>query len=144
MLNDALFLDTSYIYALFNSRDQWHERALRWEEIIARENSRLLTTEFILAEIADGLSSVKRRTDAVKIIRSLSENLLVEILPASSDLYQKGFELYENRPDKDWGLTDCISFVVMSERQILDALTSDEHFRQAGFRALLLEESENN
>jgi len=52
-------------------------------------------------------------------------------------LYQRGINLYAQRPDKEWSLTDCISFVVMSDRGITEALTGDHHFEQAGFRALL-------
>jgi predicted nucleic acid-binding protein len=55
-------------------------------------------------------------------------------------LFDMAFTLYGNRPDKSWSLTDCASFVVMRERGLTEALTTDEHFRQAGFRALLLEE----
>jgi predicted nucleic acid-binding protein len=53
------------------------------------------------------------------------------------DLYEAGIELYRARADKDWSLTDCISFVVMEERGIADALTGDRHFEQAGFQAML-------
>ena len=51
--------------------------------------------------------------------------------------YQAGFDLFANRPDKDWSLTDCISFGVMTERGLTEALTADRHFEQAGFRAVL-------
>ena len=52
-------------------------------------------------------------------------------------LYQKAFQLFCNRPDKDWGLIDCVSFIVMREKRLSEALTADEHFEQAGFIALL-------
>jgi uncharacterized protein len=47
--------------------------------------------------------------------------------------------LFKQRKDKEWGLVDCISFIVMQNREITDALTADIHFQQAGFRALLRE-----
>lgn len=50
-----------------------------------------------------------------------------------------GLLTYREPPDKEWGLTDRVSFVVMQAREIADALTTDEHFQQAGFRALLRE-----
>ena len=59
------------------------------------------------------------------------------IVPASQDVFEQGVELFENRLDKDWSLTDCISFIVMRERGLTEALTGDHHFEQAGFRALL-------
>jgi len=135
---DTLFLDTAYIYALFNTRDQWHERAAEWERKVAAENHPLVTTQFVLMEIANGLSALKFRRNAVSIIYALQNSVFVKIVPASSELFTKALNLYEQRQDKNWGLTDCASFVVMTENNLTDALTTDEHFRQAGFNALLL------
>lgn len=61
----------------------------------------------------------------------------VEILSVDSELFSKALKFYSSRIDKEWGLTDCISFVVMKDRKLKDALTSDHHFEQAGFQALL-------
>jgi predicted nucleic acid-binding protein len=58
-------------------------------------------------------------------------------VPASPELFQRGVELFRARPDKEWSLTDCISFVVMTEKGLSEALTGDRHFEQAGFHALL-------
>jgi uncharacterized protein len=135
----ALFLDTAYVYALFNNRDQWHPRALEWQRKLEAEQRALLTTEFVCIEITNGLASLKFRQAATRIIRSLQENALVRIIPASTELFQQALSLYEQRTDKDWGMTDCASFVVMTENKLTDALTTDDHFRQAGFKALLLD-----
>jgi hypothetical protein len=62
-------------------------------------------------------------------------------LASSKDLYHQALRLYRERPDKDWGLTDCISLIVMQAREIAEALTGDVHFQQAGFRALLRSET---
>ena len=99
-----------------------------------------MTTEFVLAEIADGLAAVRFRPQVVSIIAAVQASPLVAIVPASSGLFAAALELYRNRLDKDWGLTDCSSFATMGERGLSVALTTDEHFRQAGFRALLLED----
>jgi predicted nucleic acid-binding protein len=136
-----LFLDTSYIYALVNTRDQWHEVAVNWERRLAAERRRLLTTEFVFVEIADGLAAVQFRSSAVRIVAALRASSFVEVVPASSDLFAAALELFENRSDKTWGLTDCSSFVTMKHRGVTAALTTDEHFRQAGFRPLLLEDT---
>ena len=90
-------------------------------------------------EIADGLAAVQFRKQAVAIIDLLKKNPYVEIVPVSSELFAESFELYKKRIDKGWGLTDCTSFIVMQRYGVMDALTTDEHFRQAGFRALLIE-----
>lgn len=58
-------------------------------------------------------------------------------MPASEELYQRAVQLYSDRDDKEWGLIDCMSFVVMGDQGLTDALTADTHFRQAGFNVLL-------
>jgi predicted nucleic acid-binding protein len=134
-----IFLDTAYVNALVNTRDQWHDAAVQWQRKLSTEKRRLVTTEFVLVEIADGLAAVRFRGQAVQVIAALQASTLVEIIPASSQLFTAALELYRSRGDKDWGLTDCASFVVISERGLSEALTTDDHFRQAGLRALLLE-----
>lgn len=137
-----VFLDTAYVYALINTRDEWHGRAAEWKQKIVEEERALVTTELILIEIADGLAAVKFRQQALQVIDALRASPFINIIPASSELFHGALELYRGRADKDWGLTDCASFVVMRERGLYDALTVDDHFRQAGFRALLLDAPE--
>ena len=134
------FLDSAFVIDRANTRDQWHTVAIRWEARLTRERHRLVTTEFVLAEIADGLSTVQFRPRAIRFIELLQVDPTVEIVPASADLFAAAFALYRARADQGWGLTDCSSFVVMRERALTAALTTDIHFRQAGFRALLLDD----
>lgn len=136
----SIFLDTAYVNALINTRDQWHERAVWWERKLTAERRKLLTTEFILIEIGDTLATVRQRTEAVGIISQLTSSSFVEIIPAASQLFNAAFNLYRQRQDKAWGITDCSSFVVMQEYQLSEALTTDDDFIQAGYRALMLEE----
>jgi hypothetical protein len=75
------------------------------------------------------------------MIEHLVRRADVEVVALSQDLWQRAWDLYRNRPDKAWSLTDCISFLVMHDAGLSDALTPDEHFRQAGFRAVMLEEA---
>jgi len=134
-----IFIDTAYVHALISPNDQWHEKAVEWRLKIESEKTPLVTTEFVLAEIADGLAAINFRQAASQAVRILQTNAFVKIIPASSELFTKALKLYEQRPDKSWGLTDCASFVAMAENNLTDALTTDEHFRQAGFKALLLD-----
>ncbi len=136
---DPTFLDTAYIYALVNTRDEWHKEALKWQERLEQERRRIITTELILIEIGDGLASIRFRTQATQIITALKSSPFVEVIPMSSPLFAEAFSLYGERSDKEWGMTDCVSFVVMRTRGLLDALTGDDHFKQAGFRPLLRE-----
>ena len=84
------------------------------------------------------LLSKRRYWDAaIRLVASLFTDRKVEVLPLEVELFARAFGLYSDRADKEWGLTDCVSFVVMADRGIREALTADEHFQQAGFLALL-------
>ena len=131
------FLDTAFVYALINRRDEWHDRAVYWQAKLQRTGAGLLTTDFVLMEIGDGLANLQSRSQAALAIELLRSHPLVEIVPASASLVNDAFELFRMRNDKDWGLTYCSSFVVMKHGGISDALTMDHHFQQAGFRPLL-------
>ena len=139
MAKNPLFVDTAYIYAVINPNDQWNPKAVDWQTRVVSADLSLITTQFVLAEIADDLSAIRFRKSATEIIHSLMENPQVEVIPASANLFDRGLALYESRPDKAWGLTDCFSFIVMQNNGLIDALTTDTHFRQAGFNALLLD-----
>ena len=99
--------------------------------------TRLVTTRAVLIEIGNALSKPRYRRAAVALLDALEADPRVEIVPVTDALYLEALQLFRARPDRKWGLTDCISFIVMRERGITDALTTDEDFEQAGFRALL-------
>jgi predicted nucleic acid-binding protein len=73
----------------------------------------------------------------VALIDRLRSDPSLTIVPTSELLFGRGLQLYSARQDKEWSLTDCISFIVMEEYGIHDALTGDHHFEQAGFHAVL-------
>jgi predicted nucleic acid-binding protein len=98
-----------------------------------------VTTRAVLLEIGNALSKRRHREAAVQLLSALETDPSVEIVKLSTDLYADAFGLFRRRPDKEWGLIDCVSFVVMEAREIAEVLTADEHFDQAGFRALLRE-----
>ena len=131
----AIFIDTSYILALVNTSDEYHERASVVASTIA---GRFVITEAVLTEIGNTLSRLRWRSAAVSTIEDLQNDPDIEVVSVSSELFDRATRLYSSRMDKEWGLTDCISFVVMQDMGITDALTTDYHFRQAGFRALLI------
>jgi len=132
-----VFLDTAYAVALSAPNDQFHDRAALLAVQLEAEKPRLVTTEAVVLEIGNALSKQRYRAAAVRLIASLLADANVEIVPLSAELCVRAFQLYSERTDKEWGLTDCVSFMVMSDRRIGEALTPDEHFRQAGFRPLL-------
>ena len=131
-----VFIDTVYWLALVNKNDHWHKQALEWSTRIADP---LVTTDAVLTEVADALCRADRRRWAVDVIEAIRSDRTITSVPGSVKLFTESFKLYTARPDKDWSLTDCMSFVVMKNRKIEQALTADTHYVQAGFRALLRE-----
>jgi uncharacterized protein len=129
-----VFADSHFFFALLNPHDASHAEAMEF----ARTNrSPILTTAWVLTELADGLASTPRRQAFRKVLDELEANRGDLVVPANMETFEKGVDLYHKRPHKRWSLTDCISFVVMTEEGITEALTGDHHFEQAGFRALL-------
>lgn len=130
----AVFADTFYFLALLNVGDEAHADADRF----ATDDSRtLLTTAWVLTEVADGLAQTAGRRIVERLFHDLESDSKSEVVPPEPALWRRGVELYARRPDKGWSLTDCISFVVMTDHGVTDALTADHHFEQAGFKALL-------
>lgn len=133
----TVFLDTSGLIALVNTDDQWNEQAeLVWTALL-KQNSRFLTSSWVLAELGDSLSSIKLRPLACQITDSVRASDRIEIVAYSDSLDQQGWHLYRSRQDKEWGITDCISFIIMQQKGLIDAFTSDHHFEQAGFNVLI-------
>jgi len=90
-----------------------------------------------MLEVGNGLSSVRNRSMAIGLKKRFDIIARYELVELHSDLYEQAWKLFEDRSDKDWGIVDCISFVLMEQRGITDALTADKHFEQAGFTKLL-------
>lgn len=135
-----VFLDTAFAIALSSPTDEFHQRALALSEWLEEEEVHIVTSQAVVLEIGDALARQRYRRQAVQLLLSLEEDPNVEIVPVSDSMYERAFQLFIERPDKEWGLTDCVSFVLMEDRGLSDALTTDEHFLQAGFRALLRED----
>lgn len=139
MSQQVYFLDTSYLIALYNPKDDYHNAALRWKVKIESTDC-FCTTEAVLVELGNAWSKQANRKKAFEVISLCNNRPEIEIVELTHTLFMRALSLYGKREDKEWGLTDCISFTVMKERNLTYALTVDEHFKQAGFRALLLED----
>jgi len=98
---------------------------------------RLVTTRAVCFEIGNFFGESEYRRRAAELLQKIEEAPDIDVLPVNDDLYQRALRLFGNRTDKKWSLTDCSSFVVMQERGITEVLTSDHHFRQAGFVPLM-------
>jgi hypothetical protein len=130
------FLDTSYILALVNTRDKFHVRARATSGLVSPP---FVTTEAVLVEIGNMFSREIWRSLGVATLNWLQRSPNIEIVPVDSSLLDRAIVFYSARMDKEWGLTDCISFVAMQERGLTNALTTDRHFTQAGFQNLLVD-----
>ncbi|MBN2447820.1 MAG: type II toxin-antitoxin system VapC family toxin [Phycisphaerae bacterium] len=129
-----IFLDTSYLIALAMRQDALHAQAIAWSRYLPGP---FLTTEFVLCEFLNALSVPANRMLAHAVLAGVRENDKIATVPASTDLFKSGVAVHAKRTDQSWSLTDCISFAVMEQAEVTEALTHDHHFEQAGFKALL-------
>ena len=129
----ALFADTSFYIAVGNPCDSFSNLACA---IIDKWEGPIITTEYVLIELGNYFCGTNRRL-FLRLLAIMHEDPDTTIIPASTELLERGIQLYASRPDKNWSLTDSVSFVVMKQHQIREALTADHHFAQAGFNVLL-------
>jgi uncharacterized protein len=125
-----VFADTSYYLALINSLDQYHSAVCQWTSGFSGTS---VTTAWVIAELANAMSQSAHRPFFLSLLRDLQSDSRVVIVPPTPELFDRGLDLYSRRSDKDWSLTDCISFLVMEEMGLKEAATLDRHFSQAGF-----------
>lgn len=137
ILPPKVFVDTSFFVALLNSRDAYHQAALSIQAQLDKQKVRKVTSEYILIELGDGFSRLQYRPLASRLIRLLQRDPTFTIVPTTTDVFQKAVRLFDNRSDKEWGLTDCTSMIIMDDWKLDAVLTADHHFQQAGYQILL-------
>jgi uncharacterized protein len=139
-MGETVFWDTSAFVALGNADDELHEAAIAVSGELARDRARILTTDAVLTEVVNTFSRAALRSMARQIISAFQESTqsgAARSVQVDNVLWQRGWQLFLERPDKDWSLTDCISFLVMRDHKVRRAFTSDRHFEQAGYARLL-------
>jgi predicted nucleic acid-binding protein len=129
MASNEVFLDAAYAIALSVSTDQHHDKAMALRAELKLAPNRLVTTRAVLLEIGNALAKTRYRVAAIQLLDSLEGDPNVEIIPMSEELFNRAIQLYRDRLDKEWGITDCVSFVVMQDRGLTSALTTDDHFQ---------------
>jgi len=130
-----VFVDTGYFLALLRKRDSLHQVAVEDSEDY---RGPFVTTDLVLVEIANALSLPAYRASAVSFVEKIRSDKSTTVVSFGPEGMSKAFTFYKERPDKEWGLVDCFSFVTMKENRTRTALTFDVHFRQAGFEVPLL------
>ena len=131
------FVDTGFLIALAAPRDQLHDQALSVAQRVREDEASLLITRAVLLELGAALSGLRHRATAADMLRAIEADPAVEIVALSDTLYSDALEMFAQHRDKEWSLTDCLSFVVMRARGLTEALAADHHFEQAGFTVLL-------
>lgn len=132
-----VFADTGYWIALLNPRDDLHNKALKLSKTL--KSTHTVTSEMVLTEVLNDFSDRGEyfRKAAVSLIQGLDQNPNATVIPQTSIQFQTAMLLYEQRPDKAWSQTDCVSFQIMEKQAISEALAYDKHFVQAGYTALM-------
>lgn len=135
----ALFVDTSGWGCLFDASQPHHELAVNLYRNARAQNRKIITTNYVLTELVALFTSPLRipRPTVIKLMDDLINSAYVEILYIDKTLDEDVWSLFRRRPDKQWSWVDCASFVIMQQRGIREALTTDHHFEQAGFMRLL-------
>lgn len=137
MPETKIFLDTNGWIALLNSSDALHEAATAiWSDLV-QSGATIVLTDWIVAETGNGLARTKARQSFPRAVELIRKSPRARLIPVTRPLLQAALDLYEKRSDKDWGLVDCASLLVMQESGMTEAITNDRHFAQAGFKCLL-------
>lgn len=136
-MSDAVFIDSQGLIALVNRSDDFHTAAKAVMAELARRRRPVFTTDWVLAETGNGVARTPARAGFVEAVRRLQNSTHSTIIKIDDECFEQSLEMFHRAQDKDWGLVDCASFVVMRRQRITDALTNDRHFLQAGFRPLL-------
>jgi predicted nucleic acid-binding protein len=129
-----ILVDSCYLIALAKPKDALHPRAAAWSACVREP---LLASEYVLWETVNYLSLLRDRNKVHVLVEQVMHSPPFVFVPASAELRDTGLQLHRDRPDKEWSLTDCISFHLMREHGIKRVLAYDIHFEQAGFEALL-------
>jgi predicted nucleic acid-binding protein len=134
-----LFADTSGLGNLADPTQPFHAVAAARYRTARNQNRKIVTTNYVLTELVALLTSPLRfgRASIVAFLDDLKTSPYVEIVHVDALLDDEAWQLLKSRQDKDWSLVDCVSFTIMTQRVITEALTTDHHFEQAGFVRLL-------
>lgn len=130
-----MFLDTSGLFSVCSRNEPFNQLATNLYD----SSSYRLTHGYVIAEfVALATTRGFDRFKTLDYVDDLVHDLDVELVWVDRDLHQRGMILLQSRLDKTYSLCDAISFVLMRDQGIQDALTTDRHFEREGFRRLLV------
>ncbi len=133
----SVLLDTNGWIPLLNSSEQLHGQAIDIWQDLGQRGYRITLTDWVIAETGNGLARLPNKYRFAESVERFWQSSAVDIVTIDRPLIAQALDLYRAYPDKSWGIVDCASYVMMRQRGITEAFTSDKHFEQAGFRCLL-------
>ncbi len=132
-----VFLDTTFAIALVNRSDLFHKKAIQLAAQIEAAGIFIVTTQLVIVRISNALSRQQYHTEAVSLLEAIDADPNIATIPLSESIYHAAYKLFCDHKDKQWDMTDCISFVVMKEYGLKDVLTTNQVFQQMGYCSLL-------
>jgi predicted nucleic acid-binding protein len=137
-MSGSAFVDTSGWYALIELNDAAHERAASLIRRLIAADVRLVTTDYVIDESCTLAKARSGFAAAARLLDVLDGTAAVDLEWVGPDRFHTAKRAFRKHRDQEFSFTDCTSFVVMRERRMSDAVTTDDHFRIAGFRPLLI------
>ena len=137
IVKNKVFIDTSGWLALVNKKDEYHKKAKNVKNEINEKNFEIYTSNFVIVEIANGLSKIKFKYLAVNLVEKIRGSEDINNITVNNNIFEESWDLFKDYDDKEWGLTDCTSFIIMKDHNIQKTLSNDHHFEQKGFINLL-------
>jgi len=131
------FLDTSGLYALLDRRDGHHAAARANITPHLQAGGRLVTSDYIVAETVNLANARGGKHIGLRILDLLEQSKGIRIEWIGRERFEVAKVFFRRHTEHAYSFTDCTSFVLMRELKLTDALTTDRHFQQAGFRVLL-------
>jgi predicted nucleic acid-binding protein len=136
-MNNHVFVDTSALIVIGNKRDAFHSQAIEVNGRLVRSNSIFVTSNAVLLEFGNAFSTTNLKPFSIRLIDAVMQSKKWKSIIIDENIMSRGFELYKQMADKDWGFVDCTSIVLAKFLGIKDVFSTDHHFEQAGFTILL-------
>lgn len=126
-----IFADTSALVALFNNKDENHQRALEWFKQL---RPKMIITDYIIDELLTLSLSRGNKQFAITISKNIKNIFPSDsIKKITTEEFQESWDIFEKFLDKNWSFTDCTSYVFMKKFNFRKAFTFDKHFKEFGF-----------
>ena len=132
-----VFIDTHALVAIVNADDEHHEMTARLLSDVVQQRVPVFTSDWVLAEFLSVCSRRPLRAAAGKVAASVRASPLTTVVEASRATWDRAFDLFRARRDKEWSLVDCTTIILCEDNSVRRVLTHDHHFAQAGLEVMI-------